>query len=53
MKKLIEIEFAIDYLRGHTDEEIPKGFPNTFSSDILNSYEKDLIARTLEWVLKD
>lgn len=53
MKSLLEIEFAIDYLRGHSDEDIPEDFPDVFSVDILNSYEKNLIIKTLMWVINN
>ncbi len=52
MKNLSEIEFAIDYFRGHTDEDLHCDFSNDFERKILNSHEKDLIARTLEWVTR-
>ncbi len=51
MKKKSEIEFAIDYFRGHTDEEFPVDMSSSLEKGILNKGEITIVIDTLEWVM--
>jgi len=50
MKSLSEIEFAINYLNGHADEDKPEDFP--IEDRLLTATNRYLFSEILNWVLK-